>query len=75
MKPVRRRCRFVFASSGGVLYGDVTSPAPETTPPNPVSPYGVTKRLGDRYLKLYAEEHGLEAVALRYSSIYGPRRR
>ena len=27
--------RFVFASSGGVLYGDVTSVAPETTPPRP----------------------------------------
>jgi len=31
--------RFVFASSGGVLYGDVTSPAPESTPAGPVSPY------------------------------------
>jgi UDP-glucose 4-epimerase len=65
--------RFVFASSGGVLYGDVTKPAPESTPANPVSPYGITKWVGERYLKFYAEEHGIAAVALRYSNVYGPR--
>ena len=71
---VRTGCgRFVFASSGGVLYGDVTAPAPESTPANPVSPYGITKWVGERYLKFYAEEHGLTAVALRYSNVYGPR--
>ena len=65
--------RFVFASSGGVLYGDVTAPAPETTPAGPVSPYGITKWVGERYLEFYAREHGLTAVALRYSNVYGPR--
>lgn len=71
---VRHRVqRFVFASSGGVLYGDVTAPAPETTPPDPVSPYGITKWVGERYLEFYAREHGLAAVALRYSNVYGPR--
>jgi UDP-glucose 4-epimerase len=65
--------RFVFASSGGVLYGDVTSPAPESTPAGPVSPYGITKWVGERYLEFYAREHGLTAVALRYSNVYGPR--
>jgi len=71
---VRHGCaRFVFASSGGVLYGDVTSPAPEHTPANPVSPYGITKWVGERYLAFYAAEHGLATVALRYSNVYGPR--
>ena len=65
--------RFVFASSGGVLYGDVTTPAPESTPAGPVSPYGITKWVGERYLEFYAREHGLAAVALRYSNVYGPR--
>jgi UDP-glucose 4-epimerase len=65
--------RVVFASSGGVLYGDVTTPAPESTPANPVSPYGITKWVGERYLKFFAEEHGLATVALRYSNVYGPR--
>jgi UDP-glucose 4-epimerase len=57
--------RFVFASSGGVLYGDVTEPAAETTPADPVSPYGITKWVGERYLRFYAVEHGMAAVALR----------
>jgi UDP-glucose 4-epimerase len=71
---VAARCRrFVFASSGGVLYGDVTAPAPETTPADPVTPYGITKWVGERYLRFYAAEHGLTAVALRYSNVYGPR--
>lgn len=65
--------RFVFASSGGVLYGDVTTPAPEETPANPISPYGITKWVGERYMRFYAAEHGLAGVALRYSNVYGPR--
>lgn len=65
--------RFVFASSGGVFYGDVSTPAPESTPPNPSSPYGITKWAGERYLRFYAAEHGLAAVALRYANVYGPR--
>jgi UDP-glucose 4-epimerase len=65
--------RVVFASSGGVFYGDVTTPAPETLPPNPSSPYGITKWVGERYLRFFAVEHGMTAVALRYSNVYGPR--
>ena len=65
--------RMVFASSGGVLYGDVPTPAPETTPADPISPYGITKWVGEKYLEFYAREHGLRSVALRYSNVYGPR--
>jgi len=65
--------RVVFASSGGVLYGDVTEPAPEETPPNPISPYGITKLTGELYVKFFVREHGMQAVALRYSNVYGPR--
>ncbi len=65
--------RFVFASSGGVLYGDVSEPAPETTTANPISPYGITKWVGERYLEFFAREHGLETVALRYANVYGQR--
>jgi UDP-glucose 4-epimerase len=65
--------RFAFASSGGALYGDVTTPAPETYPAGPISPYGITKWVGERYLQFYASEFGLNCVALRYSNVYGPR--
>src|SRR5436190_14965891 len=65
--------RFVFASSGGVLYGDVHKPAPENTPADPISPYGIAKMVGESYLKFYAREHGLICTALRYANVYGPR--
>lgn len=65
--------KFVFASSGGVLYGDVTEPAPETTPANPISPYGISKWGGEKYLEFFTREHGMKTVALRYSNVYGPR--
>ena len=70
----RHKCeRIVFASSGGVLYGDVTKPAPEDTPSAPISPYGISKWVGEQYLQFYAREHGLNGVALRYANVYGPR--
>lgn len=65
--------RIVFASSGGVLYGDVFTPAPEETPANPISPYGISKWVGEKYLEFYARERGLTGVALRYANVYGPR--
>lgn len=65
--------RVVFASSGGVLYGNVlAAPATETAAPKPVSPYGFTKWLGERYLGFYAKQYGISAVALRYANVYGP---
>jgi len=66
--------RFVFVSSGGVVYGEPdTFPTPETAPKLPLSPYGVTKLAGELYLNYYREIHGLEYVALRYGNVFGPR--
>ncbi len=66
--------RVVFASSGGVVYGEpAVFPTPETAPKRPVSPYGVSKLAGEHYLDCYRAAHGLDYVALRYSNVYGPR--
>lgn len=65
--------RFVFASSGGVLYGNVFEPADESHPADPISPYGVSKWAGEKYLQFFAREHGMKTVALRYANVYGPR--
>lgn len=65
--------RIVFASSGGVLYGDVSTPATEDCQARPISPYGIAKWVGEQYLQFFAREHGLQAVALRYANVYGPR--
>ncbi len=66
--------RFVFVSSGGVVYGEPEErPTPETAPKLPLSPYGVTKLTGEFYLNFYRQIHGLEYVAVRYGNVYGPR--
>ncbi len=66
--------RVVFISSGGVVYGDSSQrPIPETAPKSPASPYGVSKLVGEQYLRCFRLLHGLDYVALRYSNVYGPR--
>lgn len=65
--------RFVFASSGGALYGETPTAADETTPATPISPYGIAKWMGEWYLRWAASELGMAAVSLRYSNVYGPR--
>jgi len=66
--------RFVFVSSGGVVYGEPDDlPVSETAPKQPLSPYGVSKLTGEHYLHFYRQIHGLEAVSLRYSNVFGPR--
>ncbi len=66
--------RVVFASSGGVVYGEGNSlPHGEEALKLPVSPYGVSKLASEYYLAMYAQLHGLEVVPLRYANVYGPR--
>jgi UDP-glucose 4-epimerase len=66
--------KVVFASSGGAVYGEQQEfPAPEDHSLYPVSPYGVSKLAGERYMHYYNVEFGLPYVALRYANVYGPR--
>jgi UDP-glucose 4-epimerase len=66
--------RVVFASSGGVVYGDPELvPTPETAPKGPISPYGVSKLSGEYYLRALAALRGFEGIAMRYANVFGPR--
>ncbi|MCX7796104.1 MAG: NAD-dependent epimerase/dehydratase family protein [bacterium] len=65
--------RFIFASTGGAIYGDVGGIADESTPTAPISPYGASKRSVEIYLGYYHSVFGLDYVALRYANVYGPR--
>ena len=70
----RRDTRFVFSSTGGVLYGDfVTPPNLETFAKDPESPYAISKLSVEYYLAYYLRVHGIDTVALRYGNVYGPR--
>ena len=67
--------RVVFASSSSV-YGEAEAyPTPETTDVQPISPYGITKLGCEHLARAYASAFGLDAVVLRYFTVYGPRQR
>jgi UDP-glucuronate 4-epimerase len=71
----RAGTRVVFASSSSI-YGDAeTYPTPEDIEPKPVAAYGITKLACEHLARAYAGTIGLDAVALRYFTVYGPRQR
>lgn len=64
--------RFVYASSSSV-YGDTPIlPKREDMPPNPQSPYAVTKLTGEYYCSVFYKVYGLPTVSLRYFNVFGP---
>jgi len=66
--------KFIFISTGGAIYGEQDYfPADEEHPTRPLSPYGITKLTGEKYLHFYHQTYGLKYVILRYANIYGPR--
>jgi UDP-glucuronate 4-epimerase len=71
----RHGVRLIYASSSSV-YGDATElPVHETAPLRPISPYGASKVMTEVLAGAYEQTHGLEAVGLRYFTVYGPRQR
>ncbi len=71
--------KVVFSSTGGAIYGDPDpavndgGPQPEGHPQRPLSPYGITKLVTERYLYFYETSYGIPYVALRFGNVYGPR--
>ncbi len=76
-----RRCatgpgtRLVYASSSSVYGESERLPTREDAPPRPLSPYGVTKLAGEQLCRVYHVNHGVDTVALRFFTVYGPRQR
>jgi nucleoside-diphosphate-sugar epimerase len=71
----RRAVRVVHASSSSV-YGDAEAyPTAEDALPRPISPYGVTKLCAEHLAYAHARTNGLQAVGVRYFTVYGPRQR
>jgi UDP-glucose 4-epimerase len=65
--------RVVFAASSSAYGETPTLPKIETMQPQPISPYGVTKYVGELYAQAFLRCYGLETVSLRYFNIFGPR--
>jgi UDP-glucose 4-epimerase len=65
--------RIVFASTSAV-YGDAPElPKHEGLPPAPLSPYASSKLAGEGLCQVFSRSFGVEAVALRYFNVFGPR--
>jgi UDP-glucose 4-epimerase len=68
--------KVVYAASGGTIYGAVDPrdlPVKESHPQMPLSPYGVSKKVGHDYLTAYRDLHQLEFTSLALANVYGPR--
>jgi len=66
--------KFIFSSTGGAMYGSPKIiPVDEKTVPHPISPYSLSKLLGEETIKFYARELGFDYLIFRYANVYGPR--
>ena len=65
--------RVVFAASSSAYGETPTLPKVETMHPEPISPYGLTKLVGELYGQIFGRVYGLEMVSIRYFNVFGPR--
>ncbi len=65
--------RVVFAASSSAYGETSTLPKIETMRAEPISPYGVTKFVGELYAQVFGRCYGLDNVSLRYFNVFGPR--
>ena len=66
--------KVIYSSTGGALYGEPEIvPCPDDAPVVPISPYGMSKYMGEQYLDFYSRQYRLNFTTLRYGNVYGPR--
>jgi UDP-glucose 4-epimerase len=65
--------RLIFASSGGTVYGIAhqNRPLVETDANEPISSYGVSKLMIEKYIRLFGHNFGLPYTILRFANPYG----
>lgn len=65
--------RVVYAASSSAYGETPTLPKVESMRSEPISPYGVTKYVGELYAQVFGRVYGLENVCVRYFNVFGPR--
>jgi len=65
--------RVVYASSSSVYGETPVLPKREEMTPQPLSPYAISKLVGEHYATVFTHVYDFEVVALRYFNIFGPR--
>jgi len=62
---------FIFLSSGGTVYGNISKPAKETDAAQPSNAHGLMKYLIEKYIEIHAQLYGLNYTIIRASNPYG----
>lgn len=75
VREAKDRPKLISASSAAVYGNPVRLPIHESDPTVPISPYGVSKLAGERYLAVYSQLYDIPAISMRFFSVYGPRQR
>src|SRR5262245_54507122 len=65
--------RFIYAGSSSVYGDSETLPKREDMTPRPLSVYAAGKLLGEHYVRIFAQLHGMQTLTLRYFNVFGPR--
>lgn len=65
--------RVVYSASSSAYGNQDTLPLREDMIPNPLSPYGLQKYIGELQCRLFSQIYHLETISLRYFNVYGPR--
>lgn len=64
--------RLVYSASSSAYGNAEVMPSHEGLKPNPLSPYGLQKFVGEEYSRLFAQFFGIQTVSLRYFNVFGP---
>ena len=75
LRRMANRCIYVFLSSAAVYGNPQQLPISESSPPNPVSPYGYHKWMCETIAEEYSNLHKIHTIVLRIFSAYGERLR
>lgn len=65
--------RFVYLSSAATYGNPISLPIAENHPQNPLSPYGLSKVAGEKYVNIYHEIYKLPTVIIRPFNVYSKR--
>lgn len=65
--------KFVYLSSGGTVYGDVSEHIPigEDALQRPISNYGISKSVAEKYIEYLTKDKNIESIVFRPSNVYG----
>ncbi|WP_420843101.1 SDR family oxidoreductase [Geothrix terrae] len=65
--------RMAYASSSSVYGDDAGLPKVEERTGHPLSPYALTKVIGEQYAAIFARTYGFKTLGFRYFNVFGPR--